>query len=195
MTFTPGVPFDGQSLDNSRPLVRNNFTSIYDNIDENHYPPNDANDGKHKKAVFLNDSSTTGTAANEVAIFPQTYNASLQLMYRPPSTASAADMWPACPMIRAYGRFNSNTNSTIGTPLNLSFTKVSATETTVTITTPFPIGAATDNYIPFVFVQRNLTAGEFVEPKISNLTAAGFTITVLGSSNNPVMICVMILGS
>jgi hypothetical protein len=113
-------------------------------------------------------------------------------MYRPVNTGASADTWPLAPMIRAYGRFNNAANATIGATLNLSFTRVSQFETTVNITTPFPVGSPAANYIPFVFIQRNLTGTGQVDADISNLTSAGFTIKT--SSGNPEMICVLIVG-
>lgn len=195
MTFTPGSPFDGESLLNSKPEVRGNFTSLFNTIDENHYPPNDANAGAHRKAVFINDSAAVSTSASEVTLFPQSYDSSLQLMNRPVNTGSGGDMWPACPMIRAYGRFNNLANATVGATLNLTFTRVNQFETTVNITTPFPIGAlAADqaNYIPFVFIQRNLTGSGELSAEITNLTKDGFTIKT--STGNPVLISVLIVG-
>lgn len=163
MTFTPGVPFDGQSLLSSKPMVRGNFTSLYNTIDENHYPPG-ADQGKHKKAVFIDDSTTTGTAVNEVAIFPQTYDSELQLMYRPPNQGGAQDMWPACARIRAYARFapsGSGIQTPIGHSLNCSINQTNAAGSprfTVTFLEPFPIGSATQN-LYFVMGQAQRGSG------------------------------------
>jgi hypothetical protein len=193
MTFTPGVPFDGQSLLNSKPMVRGNFTSLYDTIDENHYPPNSpTGQGIHKKSVYVNDSSTTGTNASQVAAFPKTYDSQLQLMYRPPSTGDAGDMWPLAPMIRAYARYNLFTDAIIGSSLNLSFTKNSNSNVTVNITTPFPIGAPTANYIPIIFmVKSNSVNTNF---NVTNITSTDFTLVLGGSASNAELISILILG-
>lgn len=186
MTFTPGVPFDGQSLLNSKPMVRGNFTSLYDTVNENHYPPNDANQGDHKKAVFINDSTTTPTTTTEVALFPETYDSELQLMYRPPDQSNSEDKWPACPQIRAYGRFDS-AGTLIGHSLNCSITFVSAGEFTVTFTTPFPVGALPadqDKYFVIGHAQRG-AAQNTRESDITfyDITSSGFTLATNSASN------------
>lgn len=47
-TVTPGVPFDGQSLGNSKPQIRNTLTAIENATAVNHFPVNSANWGKHQ---------------------------------------------------------------------------------------------------------------------------------------------------
>ena len=48
MSFTPAIPADGQSLGNSKPQVRGNFTYFSNTLALNHFATNSANAGKHQ---------------------------------------------------------------------------------------------------------------------------------------------------
>lgn len=80
MTWTTGAPFDGQSLQSSKPQIRNNFNLTYDTINENHYPPSDPLQGKHK-FVLMPATTVPATLANEFAVYPKTVAGVTQLFY------------------------------------------------------------------------------------------------------------------
>lgn len=69
MTFTPNIPTTGQSLGNTRDAIRNNFTNYNNVISENHYAPNDANEGKHKYLQMPEEAADPATAVNEGAVY------------------------------------------------------------------------------------------------------------------------------
>lgn len=198
MTFTPGCPFDGQSLLSSKPQVRGNFTSLYNSIDENHYPPNDPLDGKHRKSVYPEQSAPfPSTIANECVTFARDYNGATQLMYRPENTAAGGDAWALSGIPqRAFVRF-----STVGVPVTATVTGASFNVTNVTrvspnplkyqinLTTPFPIGAATQNdYAVMVFGSGLSTI------TVETLTAASFVINFGNVANTSDHITVIVLG-
>lgn len=68
MTFVLGMPFDGQSLGNSKPQVRGNFTTIYNWGAVNHIAMNSAGAGKHFFVEMPNQASNV-TIANECGIY------------------------------------------------------------------------------------------------------------------------------
>lgn len=69
MTFTPNIPTTGQSLGNTRDAIRNNFTNYNNVISENHYAPNNANEGKHKYLQMPEEAADPATAVNEGAVY------------------------------------------------------------------------------------------------------------------------------
>ncbi len=55
MTYTLGIPADGQSLGNSKPQVRNNFTNIFNTFAINHVGYNaTSHSGMHSRVDLLN---------------------------------------------------------------------------------------------------------------------------------------------
>jgi len=48
MSYTVGIPLDGQSLGNSKPQVRANFNQLFNFVAVNHFALNTINAGKHK---------------------------------------------------------------------------------------------------------------------------------------------------
>lgn len=80
MTWTFGVPADGQSLGNSKLEIRNNFNLTYNTFNQNHYPPTDPLQGKHKFVVLPTTTIPT-TAVNEFAVYSKTVNTISQLFY------------------------------------------------------------------------------------------------------------------
>lgn len=70
MTYTVGIPQDGQSLGNSKPQVRANFSDLFTYLSNNHYALNATNAGKHKFIEMPNETNKV-TVADECAIYGQ----------------------------------------------------------------------------------------------------------------------------
>lgn len=69
MTFTAGIPLDGQSLGSSKVPVRDNFTAIVADLGVNHVAINLADQGKHKFLQMPEQGSAPTSAANEGALY------------------------------------------------------------------------------------------------------------------------------
>lgn len=70
MGYTLGIPSDGQSLGNSKPQVRGNFTELNTFLTVNHVALNELGQGKHK-IVQMPDQGAHVTGAGECAIYGQ----------------------------------------------------------------------------------------------------------------------------
>jgi hypothetical protein len=70
MTYTVGVPFDGQSLGNSKPQVRANFSDLFTWAAKNHFALNTANAGKHQFIEMPNVANQV-TVADECGLYGQ----------------------------------------------------------------------------------------------------------------------------
>lgn len=68
MTYTLGIPADGQSLGNSKPQVRGNFTTIFNAFAVNHVALNSSPQGKHF-FVEMPDVSDQATTTNEIGLY------------------------------------------------------------------------------------------------------------------------------
>lgn len=69
MSFTPNIPADGQSLGNSKPMVRNNFNVINSSFAINHIDFNSLGAGKHKFVQMPAQGSDPGTALADIALY------------------------------------------------------------------------------------------------------------------------------
>lgn len=72
MTFTPGSPFDGQSLGSSKPQVRGNFANYFSVISQDHVDPNASGQGKHNKSTYVSQTASPGTLSTEIAAYSKT---------------------------------------------------------------------------------------------------------------------------
>jgi hypothetical protein len=70
MSYTVGIPLDGQSLGNSKPQVRANFTQLYNYTAVNHVALNNLGQGKHTFVELVNQANQT-TGLGESAIYSQ----------------------------------------------------------------------------------------------------------------------------
>lgn len=69
MSYTTGIPRDGQSLGNSKPQVRGNFDYINTAFAINHIAFNSAGVGKHKFLQMPEQGSIPTTIANEGGVY------------------------------------------------------------------------------------------------------------------------------
>ena len=74
MTYTVGIPNDGQSLGNSKPQVRANFTDLFTFLAKNHFDLNLTNAGKHRFIEMPNVANQV-TVPDECAIYGQSLGA------------------------------------------------------------------------------------------------------------------------
>ena len=68
MAYTLGIPSDGQSLGNSKPQVRGNFTSIFNTFALNHIAFNSIGEGKHK-FVEMPEVADQATSSDEIGLY------------------------------------------------------------------------------------------------------------------------------
>jgi len=106
VTYTPNIPVTGDSLGSTRDRINTNFQQIYNVFEENHYPFNSANQGKHMWSSYPEQSSDPSTEANELAIYakPGLYPVETDLFLRAESNG----------FVYAMTRVNSAFISTMG---------------------------------------------------------------------------------
>ena len=93
MTFTPGLPFDGQSLGSSKPLIRGNFTNYSNLVSQDHIGPNGTGQGKHNKSTYVSQTTSPATLSTEVAMYSRTIGGVVQLcLQRSGAISGAADI-------------------------------------------------------------------------------------------------------
>lgn len=88
MSFTPGIPSDGQSLGNSKPQVRGNFTVINDTMSINHVAMNSLGAGKHKFLQMPEQGSAPTTISNEGSLYTKEAQGITNLFWRQESNGS-----------------------------------------------------------------------------------------------------------
>lgn len=82
MTYTIGVPFDAQSLANSKPQIRANFQVIFNDFAVNHVAFNSLGEGKHKFLQMPNQGADATTLASESAFYAKSAQAYSNLFWR-----------------------------------------------------------------------------------------------------------------
>jgi hypothetical protein len=81
MSYTLGIPADGQSLGNSKPQVRTNFTQIFNAFALNHVPLNGSGQGKHLFVQMPEDADKV-TGANEIGLYCKEAQSYANLFFR-----------------------------------------------------------------------------------------------------------------
>lgn len=86
MTYTVGTPFDGQSLSNSKPQIRSNFTVINTAFSVNHLALGAVDQGKHKFLQMPNQSPAPSpppsTSAAESGFYAKSAQSFSNLFWR-----------------------------------------------------------------------------------------------------------------
>lgn len=83
--FIPGHPASGETLGNTRDIIRNNLDALQKTQDVNHVAMNAAGQGKHRiiqMPTALSGASRPATAAGEIALFQRSVNGTNNLMWR-----------------------------------------------------------------------------------------------------------------
>jgi hypothetical protein len=92
MTYNPNVPLTGQSLNETRDPIKNNFTVIDNDFQQDHVAFNESGAGKHNQCIFPQVSSNgPATSANENAIYSKDVGGEPHLFWRPESQAAGGD--------------------------------------------------------------------------------------------------------
>lgn len=93
MTFTAGIPQDGQTLGSSKPQVRNNFTNLFNTFAIDHVNGNDiTHPGRHNLSSYVAQGSDPATAANICAIYSKIVGGVPQLYFRQQSSGTVYQM-------------------------------------------------------------------------------------------------------
>lgn len=84
MVYTPNIPNASDFIDESQPIIKANFQQLDTSFGLNHYSFSDgtANNGKHKYAVFPEQTVDGPTAVNEVSVYSKEYNTVASLFLR-----------------------------------------------------------------------------------------------------------------
>jgi hypothetical protein len=71
MSFTPGIPTTGQSLDQTRDPIRNNFSNYNTVVSQDHVSPNSTGQGKHNKSTYVAQGTPPVSLSGEIVAFSQ----------------------------------------------------------------------------------------------------------------------------
>lgn len=175
MTFTPNIPFSGQTLGNSRTQVLNNFAVLRSTLSNpslpNHIDVNSLGAGKH---IFVEMPVQTPSAANlpganEGGMITQTVSGKSELFYARDNIAT---------YFRMTGDFLAAVNGYTTIFGGLLFQWGTATVTTLGTSNNFPIPFPNNL---FSLVLTPITAAQYaISISASNLTS----FTVKGGNSN-----------
>jgi hypothetical protein len=153
MSFTPDMPFSGQSLGNSRLQVLNNFKNYYDTIALNHVAPNTSGQGKHTFVEMPVQGSTPSTLAGEGGLFTKALSSdpTKSILYYQ-RDANVATNQPVLPMaVCAFITRNTNGMCTLVAGYNVTSVERTTTGTyRVTLGITLPYVAGTTEYAVIV---------------------------------------------
>lgn len=99
MSFTPGIPANGQSLGSSRTQVLNNFASLRSTLAANHVDVNSANPGLHTHADFLAQSADPNPATGIVSHYSKVVTGVTQWFFQRENTGPIIQMSNGNPSI------------------------------------------------------------------------------------------------
>lgn len=167
MSYTTGIPTNGQSLGNSRPQVQGNFDYINTSNSVNHVAFNSSGFGKHKFLQMPEQGSAPATAANEGGLYTKESQSITNLFWRQESSGTQIQMTNIAPT-------NSQKGSTFlpgGLLLQWDFVTIGASGSATTVTLLEQFTKAGVNFDPYVVM---------VTPSAS---AASITGLSLGTRN------------
>lgn len=178
MTYTVGVPFDGQSLSNSKPQVRSNFTVLNTAFSQNHVALGAVDQGKHKFLQMPEQGSAPVTAVDEGALYTKVASNITNLFWRQENNGTEIQLTGIAPIALVNGY------STLPGGLIIQWGTILATGTNTTVlfvtsNIDYP------NNCFHVFAQTqttNLTEG--VDYTVTNLSTTSFRISKTPSSSN-----------
>lgn len=82
MAYTKSIPLSTDYIDQSQPLLKNNFESIDAMVNVNHGAFNGADEGKHKFVTLVDQAAAPVIAATEASIFYGTVGGTKNLYYQ-----------------------------------------------------------------------------------------------------------------
>jgi hypothetical protein len=187
MSYTLGIPSDGQSLGNSKPQVRANFTEIFNTFAVDHVGYNSGGAGRHKFVHIVEGAAPT-TGTNEGALYTSdTKGGFTNLFWKQESGGAVPE--------KNQGESIQMTNITpSNTPTGRSFlpggmliqwgsftTGGDGSNTTVTFNVPFD--AATVPYSVLLTFAQTVNTITTLSVRQSNITNADFQAHQVGAGN------------
>ncbi len=146
MTFTPGMPFDGQTLGNSKPLVRNNFTALSNAEAVDHVPLNQTDAGKHTgiHLIPFSSSSPPAVSGREIVLYNRDVGSNQAIFYRSPSGSQiqfsiTTNLNPGIQLSTVTPATNLSTNNGYLSSLPGGFVEIGGVATFTAANTPSPI--------------------------------------------------------
>lgn len=202
MSFTP-VPFPGQSLGQTRDVIRGDLNVLRSTIAVDHYDVNAvSNVGMHKIIEMPEQTTFLTTPANQGNAFCRDYNSRTEMMFQPESTLDTGDQFCLSAMpIRASALFTANAANGVCALLGRSFNILSITKSgtsqnftyDVLFTASNPTISVNYLIIPFASLNQ-LTSTHIASIRISNKLVTGFTISILENTGAPSEIQFIVLG-
>lgn len=182
MTYTSGMPFDGQSLGSSKPQVRGNFTTIFNAFAVNHVALDSLPQGIHTKVDLLNGSDNV-SPANCDTLYSKISNSIGELFYIRPG-GSPIQMTNNNPT--ALGTIPGCTFLPGGLLLQFGFFKIAANNTpeTVTFALPFTVDGSGVGVFPYSITCSLGNSPSFGIPSIVGVVNATVTNTTFQVDNN-----------
>jgi hypothetical protein len=123
MAYTANIPQGPQLISVTQPLIQANFNELDNYTQVDHVPLNDANQGKHAKVTFREQTADPTTLPNEVALYTKDVAGSPSLFIRQQNdgTVSRFDSITTNPgrvflpngLVMAFGNQASVTNGTV----------------------------------------------------------------------------------
>lgn len=177
MTFTPNIPQSGQSLGATRTLVNGNFTNYNNLISQDHFAPNNGNQGKHKQSTYVEVSNPT-TAANEIAVYAKDAAGVSQLFMRRESNGTVIQMSVGDPVVGANG----STFLPGGIILKWGEYVSGGDGAAISFVSPFP----TTCWLVILTPISGSTVNSTIFVRAASVTASQFITDKAGSSNYPI---------
>jgi len=189
MTYTVGIPFDGQSLSNSKPQIRSNFTVINTAFSVNHLALGAVDQGKHKFLQMPQQGSAPSTALNEGGLYAKDVSGITSLFWRQENNGAEVRLTGVTPVALENGystlpggliiQWGADTNDmTEGENRTYTF-PIAFPSTCATVqVTIFGNGDASGDNGPVALFSKSRT--EFATESLSQATVPGITWLAIG---------------
>lgn len=177
MTFTSGVPTTGQTLGQTRDIIRNNFTNYFNVVSQDHISPNATGEGKHNKSTYVAQTVDPVTALNEIAEYSKNASGIIQGFLAPSNAGTPIQMT----RLDTGALNNSNGYSFLPGGLIIQWAALSAISNNQEVT--FPIAFPTACFV--VVPGGGRSASSSTQPTINfdqhTLTRTGFNTAIIGT--------------
>ena len=193
MTYTLGVPFDGQSLGNSKPQIRSNFNVINSDFAVNHIAFGSTGEGKHKFMQMPEQGSNATTGSDEGALYTKVADAYTNLFWRQESGgADPAKNQGAVIQMTNLLPINASNGSTFlpgGLLLQFGVATLSGGAAAVVYPYAFSLGGVANNAWS---IQVTVLQSQGAAPRVVSVstgtppTSTGFNISSFGLTNQTV---------
>lgn len=177
MTYTVGVPFDGQSLSNSKPQVRSNFTVLNTAFSQNHVALGAVDQGKHKFLQMPQQGSAPVTSVDEGGLYAKIVSGVTSLFWRQQNNGSEIRLTGVTPVALANGY------STLPGGLIIQWGTIVTNPPPMSFTTPVLFATSNINFPNncfHVFAQTQTTSiSTSIVWSVSNISTTGFSLGTL----------------